>query len=210
MDQNIARVKINGKAFIKLTKSQKGRDFLLLSPPTISGKTKVVSHFTFHVPNSRVTFKVTRMYLNDRDITSTTLNEAKKQPVFTEKVTNKDLDLFYNQKKEFIENFQKLCQIALNLTGGHSVSDYFMESKTKDDKFPKDRIFDILLPEDKEKITLNWFVSKGPNYEIPKILKDNYDKVITIKETDYTGSRIVFLLGIIFSFPITNKINRST
>ncbi len=210
-DENILRIKFNGRSLIKLIRSAKGRDFLL-STPTIKNKGYFVSnHFTLHTPNSRLTWKITKVKEGDQDALKSMLYLVKDHPVYKKKVTYhadgvtpKDLDMYEGKILDLSNpsEFQFGTTVALNMENT-SIDEYFDPAKTKDREFKW--LKDIVIPKVfKDKVTIRWFISKnfqGRITEFVKGYKEPIDDYFLIRELNSTGEEYTFLFIIIYGFP---------
>lgn len=208
-DENLLRIKINGRSLIKLSKQHKGRDFIISYPITFQNNTEAQTHFTLHTPNDRVTFKITSLKQKGVETMPNVLALVRDHPVYVKKVTPTDLDLYGGEKIIDLSNPEEISYagtIALNMQK-NSIDQFFRPAKTPDNKFKS--VKDINIPNDKEgKITIKFGFGKNFKGDLIK-WSFKYPEHIVLQEKNFNGDEYIIVFFIEYSFPEIDNQNRN-
>lgn len=200
-EDNILRIKINGKSLIKFSKQHSSRDFLISYPIGYQGETEFESHFTFHTPNGRITFKITSFKKSGQELMPKIFSLYKNHPLYKNKTLPTGLDLFKDLGLLDFKNPKEIYpwgQIALNLKDS-SLDKYFKGSKTSDDKFKV--VKDIIIPVDRDdKVTIKFGIAKNFSGNLAT-LKGHYNDIVRVEESNHMGDIYTFFFFIEYSFP---------
>lgn len=143
---DLFRIKLNGRSVIKLSKVKSERDYIFSIPPLVQDSVEANTHFTFHTPNNRLTFKVTTAKQNSGDIMPEILEKIKDHDVYKSKVTRdkvtdevKDFD-FYGDNGGRILNLEpakmeRIPSISFNLKALDWDKFFSVKQKTSDNEF---------------------------------------------------------------------------
>lgn len=202
-NNNLLRIKVNGKNLIKFTRQHGGRDFLITYPTIYQNETETQNHFTFHSPNGRITLKITSVKLDGQEMLSNIILLAKDNPRFSRMILSKEIDLY---KELGLLNFTSTKKIypwgtvALNLKNS-SLEKYFRKTKTLDNKFKTVR--NVKIPKSGEdKITIKFGIGKNFCGNIKPMIS-KYDDYIKVEEFNHIGDKYIFLFLIEYKFPDT-------
>jgi len=172
---NIVRLKINRKNIIKISRTKNG-DYIFSIPLAVINNVQLEQHFTFHIKNNRITFKITKIKCEKKKM-SDYLAEARERNFY---VTNRDIDL-YN------ERHIKDCNIEKNMAylfsfGYKDLKDDYLEkiikkSKTEDNKFQE--IFSCSIPQKYNTAKVDIYLNKGlPKNDILSIIEEQKNNLL--------------------------------